>query len=113
MAALRADFPELTDELNDECWRGLLHLETACLARLVQSAIDGGDRRRVVRCFEFVRRWWLAADDDVQKALAVSFIENLDFNDGKVHRAWAFDLLPPALQESAVALGTAPADRWQ
>jgi len=109
MAALRADFPELTDELNDEVWRGLLHLETACFARLVQSAIDTGERGRVVRCFEFARRWWMAGDDAVQNALAVSCIEHLDFNDAKLQHSWAFDLLPPALQEYAVALGTAPA----
>lgn len=111
MAALRAEFPELTDELNDEVWRGLLHLETACFARLVQSAIDSGERSRVVRCFEFARQWWGTGDEDVQNALAVSCIEHLTFSDGMVQRSWAFELLPPALQEYAVALGTAPAGR--
>ena len=109
MSALRADFPELTDELNDEVWRGLLHLETACLTRFVQSAIDRGDRRDVARCFEFARRWWMAGDGVVQNALGVSFIEHLDFNDGKVLRSWAFDLLPLALQECAVEVGNVPA----
>lgn len=61
------------------------------------------------RCFEFARRWWLLSnDDDVQNALAVNCIEHLNFNDGKGQRAWAFDLLSPALQDAAVALGTAP-----
>jgi hypothetical protein len=108
MRELRVEFPGLVDELDDDVWRGLLHLETACFARFVQRVIDDGDRAEVARCFEFARRWWLTNDDDVQNALAVSCIEHLNFNDGKVQRAWAFDLLPPALQDAAVALGTAP-----
>jgi hypothetical protein len=108
MAALRVEFPELADELNDPVWRGLLHLETACFARLIQKLIDGQQQPQVVRCFEFARRWWATGDDAVQNTLGVSCIEHLDFKDGKVQRAWAFSLLPTVLQECAVALGTAP-----
>jgi len=32
----------------------------------------------------------------------------MPFNDGKVKRAWAFDLLPSALREVAVDLGMVP-----
>jgi hypothetical protein len=53
MRALRVEFPGLVDELDDDVWRGLLHLETACFARFVQAVIDDGNRAEVARCFEW------------------------------------------------------------
>ena len=106
MAALRDAFPGLVAELDEE--DGLLHLETACFARLCQRAIDTGDRVLVRRCFRLARVAAMEGDAGVQNAIGVSFIEHLNFRDGKVQRRWAYDLLPPRLQADAVALGTAP-----
>ena len=47
-------------------------------------------------------------DDEVQNVLGVSYIEHLNFRDGKVARMWAFGELPDALKEAAVELGNAP-----
>ncbi len=35
----------------------------------------------------------------VQNAIILSFLEHLDFQDGKKKRSWAKDLLPPTLRE--------------
>lgn len=108
MLALRVEFPALADELNDETWRGLVHLEASCLARHTRQAIDAGDEHEVQRCFDFVRLAWMAGDDAVCNALAVSYVEHLNFDDCKVRRSWAFDLLAPVLRQVAVELGAAP-----
>ncbi len=107
MASLRQAFPELVDEL-DEVWRGLLHLEMGCLARNTQRAIDSHAATEVDRCFEFARSAWLEGDNDVTNALGVSYIEHLNFDDGKVARTWAFARLAAPLQAAARSLGTAP-----
>ncbi len=104
MRALRSAFPELRDELDDDTWRGLLHLETACLARATEQAMANGDRGTVRVHFEFVRRAWLDADDDVQNAIGVSYFENLDFRDQKTHRSWAIAEIPQVLRPVAVQL---------
>ena len=92
---------DLTDELDDPIWMGLLHVETRCFARYTQSAIDSADRVRVASCFEFARTAWLHGDGEVQNALGVSYIEHLNFVDGKAFRSWAFDQLPEVLREQA------------
>ena len=53
VSGLKARFPELIEELEDETWSGLLHLETGCFARFAQAAIDRGDRVVVERCGTF------------------------------------------------------------
>jgi hypothetical protein len=42
-----------------------------------------GDRAEVAKHFEFVRRADLAGDSEVQNALGVSYLEHLNFRDGK------------------------------
>jgi hypothetical protein len=61
--------PGLRDELDNETWRGLLHVETGCVARACQRAIDGGDVATVRRHFAFMREAWINGDDDVRNAI--------------------------------------------
>ncbi len=105
LVTLRAEFPDLVEELDDETWRGLLHVETGCFARYAQAAIDRGDRALVSRCFDFARQAWLSGTPDVRNALAVSFVEHVNFSDGKVKRESAFDLLPVPLRDVAQEMG--------
>ena len=108
MKALRMEFPDLVEELDEGSWKGLLHMETGCLARLAAQQITDGDTEGVKGTFEFVRRCWLDGDDEVQNAIGVAFLEHLDFGDTKKRRrSWAFRLLAPALQEHARSLGIA------
>jgi hypothetical protein len=107
---LLAEFPELHGEVTDEDWAGLLHLEMACFARRTQSAIDGKDRQGVSRCFEFARRVFQQADSEVKNAVYVSYLENLDFHDGKRERSWAIELMPPSLKAGWVDINQYLAD---
>jgi hypothetical protein len=100
ISGLNERFPELKDELADECWAGLLHLEVSCFARLTQMAIDDGDRDLLKRCFDFARTTFHNADDEVKNAMYVSYLEHLNFSDSKkTRRSWAFVLMLPALQQ--------------
>jgi len=105
MAAMRIEFPDLVDELDDETWCGLLHVETGCFARYTMTALDSGDRPKVKRCFDFARHAWMNGD---QNALGVSYLEHLNFADGKAPRSWAFALLAPPLRHAAEQLGVSP-----
>jgi hypothetical protein len=105
MAALRTAFPELAPELDDETWRGLLHIETGCFARYTQDAIDRQDQQEVARCTEFALVAWSQGSSEVQNALGVSFLEHLNFADGKKPRQWAFDVIRGPLRDAAIGLG--------
>ena len=106
IAAARIEFPELSSILDEDA--GLFYLQVGSLARCTQAAIDDGHREEVKRQFEFVRKADLAGDREVQNALGVSYLEHLNFQDGKRHRSWAWDLLPEPLKEEARSLGVEP-----
>lgn len=108
MSELRQRFPDLAPTLDEDEWRGLLHVETGRFAAFCREAIDAGDRDLVEKCFSFARRSAMDGTDEVQNAIGVSFVEHLNFQDGKVLRRWAYDLLPPRLKADAEALGVDP-----
>lgn len=108
MSELRQRFPELAPTLDQEEWRGLLHVETGLFAAFCREAIDTGNRDLLEKCYLFARQSAVDGTDEVQNAIGVSFVEHLNFRDGKVPRRWAYDLLPPRLKTDAVALGVAP-----
>lgn len=101
---LLAEFPGLRSEVQDETWAGLLHLETACFGRYTQSAIDNHDVENLRRCFDFATRIFQDADAEVKNALYVSYLENLDLEDGKAQRAWAVKMMPPLLKEGWIEI---------
>jgi len=106
IAAVKLEFPELSAELDDDA--GLFYLQVGALVRPTQNAIDYGNRARLEKYFEFVRKADLAGDSEVRNAIGVSYLEHLNFHDGKRRRAWAWDLLPEPLQGSARSLGVEP-----
>ena len=96
---LHEEFPELRDELEDECFQGL-HLQLSCLMRATQAAISGGDRKLLKRAFAFAHNSLRLGDPTVKNAIAVSFLEHLTFSDTKKRRrSWAFDMMTPLLQQ--------------
>src|SRR5262249_56778312 len=106
IAGLRSEFPELVPLLEED--EGLFYLQVGSFASHTQAAIDDRDRAEVQRHFEFARKAELAGDGEVQNALGVAYLEHLNFQDGKRHRSWAWDLLPEPLKGDARALGVAP-----
>ena len=95
--ALIEAFPEVREEVEDEVFSGLLHLEMACFARYTQAAIDAGDYERIRVCFEFADRFFRAADDELKNAFYVSYLEHLYFGRSSGERTKS--LMPPALLE--------------
>jgi hypothetical protein len=104
---LRQEFPVLVEELDEESSRELLYVQLGAFARYVQRGIDAGAKAEVERCFAVADRANREGDVEVQNAIGVAFLEHLNFQDGKVRRAWAFALLPAGLKAVAGSLGIA------
>jgi hypothetical protein len=98
---LESTFPHLAEEMHDETWDGLLHLQIAVFARWAQDVISSGDRNtweQVTKAFLIL---WRDCHPDVTNALNVSFLEHLTFADGKKRRrSWAYDSMPPQMRKA-------------
>ncbi len=99
---LRTTFPQLRRDLNQE--HGLLHLEIDVFLRFVQMSIDSGDKDTLVTALRIADRFLQNGNGQMVNALTVSFLEHLNFEDGKVPRRWAWDRMPPALKEQYQAI---------
>ena len=95
------EFPQLTEEFAEEA--GLLHLQTAALSRFAQVAMDGGDLDTLRRCYALLAEVMRSCTFEVENAIYVSFLENLDF-EGRTNGAEARRLLPPVLAQALAEL---------
>src|SRR5262249_27867773 len=100
VAELNARFRELADDLADETWAGLLHLEVGCFARYTQEQIEAANMHKLRECYECARRFFVEGSEAVRNAMYVSFLENLNFEDDKHKRAWAKAELPSELKRA-------------
>ena len=100
-----AAIPEVAAEITKSELDGLHYLHFGALARFCQTAIDGGERALVQRCFDFADEAYRHGDMQVRNAVGVAFVEHLNLLDGKVPRQWAHEALSPALREAARSLG--------
>jgi hypothetical protein len=91
-------FPEFESDIRDSTWAGLLHLEVSAFARYTQRQIDGEHHAELKRCFELARRALLEGTPDLKNAIAVSYLEHLDFSDQKRRRSWALGVMPEVLR---------------
>ena|SRR5260221_10639590 len=96
-------FPEIVATI-DECAKGLLHLEMAALARATQSAIDSHDAEMVRRHFQFVDEVFRDAAPDVENAVYVSYLENLQLEGRKAGSTKLREMLPSRLQKALADL---------
>lgn len=99
LVLLTERFPEIATTIDD-CFKGLLHLEMAALARATQTAIDNQDRDTVRRHFRFIDEVLPQATSDVENAIHVSYLENLRFEGRKAGPTKARQLLTPRLQQA-------------
>ena len=99
---LKAAFPELGEAVNQS--DGLLHFGIGEFRRLTQSFIDTKNKKELVRSYHLAARFLIFGDRKVSNAIALSYLEDLNFRDGRVSRAWAHDLLPTTLAEEHRAL---------
>ena len=101
-----AEFPQLNEELAEE--DVLLHLQMAAFSRLAQAAIERNDPDTLVKCYGFLAEVMKSATPDVENAIYVSFLENLDF-ESSPDGAEAKRLLPPELQKALAELN----EHWE
>ena len=100
---LTGRFPEVVAAI-DECARGLLHCEMGTFARATQATLDRGDFVTARAHFECAESLLRVAGPALANALAVSYLENIEF-DKHYGRAFpAREMLPPALQDELVEL---------
>ena len=95
---LRESFPELTEELDDPVWAGLIHLETAVLARFAESAINRCDYATLNRCYEFAGQAAAGGDPSIENAICVSFLEFILLDARTAEESEAERRLPNALR---------------
>ena len=91
---IESRFPAISDDLHDEVIDGLLHPQMGEFSRMAQDAIDRHDGdlwREVTNVFMALLR---NCTPEVTNALNVSFLEHLQFNDGKRARSWAYKAMP-------------------
>jgi hypothetical protein len=99
---LKTAFPQLRSDLNQE--HGLLHLETDVFTRFVQTLIDTGDKDTLVVALQIADNFLRNGNGKMVNALTVSFLEHLNFENGKVPRRWAWDCMTPVLKEQYQAV---------
>jgi hypothetical protein len=97
LKAVKAAFPELTGELNSN--HGLLHIEMHVLTNFTQRQIDQGNHATLAKCYEIADECLRHGNASLQNAIFVSFLEHLNFTDGKVLRRWAWDAMPDSLRQ--------------
>ena len=91
------EFPEIEEDITDETWAGLVHLEASSFARHTQKTVDNRDEAQLKKCYAIARRLVLEGDDSVKNAMHVSYLEHLNLRDGKIPRSWALELMPEPL----------------
>lgn len=87
---IEKEFPHIAEELHDETWDGLIHLQISVFSRLAQSAIDSGDEPTFQRVGRLFLELFETGEPELVNALNVSFLEHLNFIDGKKDRSWAY-----------------------
>jgi hypothetical protein len=97
MKKVKETFPELRMEINKQY--GLIHLEVSVFTRFVQGLIDSGGKDTLVKALQIANYFILYGNGKVVNALTVSFLEHLNFKNGKVPRQWAWECMTPALKD--------------
>jgi hypothetical protein len=103
VALLNEQFPAVAAAI-DECSQGLLHCEMGTLARATQTCLKSGDSETARKHFAFVDEVFQNADRDVQNAVYVSYLENLQFEGANIMTPQARELLTPRLRTALIEL---------
>ncbi len=95
---IEKEFPELSDELHDEINDGLLHLQISEFSHLTQKAIDNGNEIIFKKVCSMFCELFTAGEPELVNALNVSFLEHLNFKNGKKNRNWAYKAMPQLMR---------------
>ena len=97
---IESRFPAISKDLHDGVIDGLLHPQMGEFSHMAQDAIDRLDEdlwREVTDVFLVL---WRDCTPEVTNALNVSFLEHLQFNDGKKTRSWAYKVMPQPMRKA-------------
>ncbi len=97
---IESRFPAISEDLRDEGWSDLLHLQIAVFARFAQAVIDEGTCEVWKEVCHTFWELWQHCTPEVENALNVSFLEHLNFTDGKRQRSWAYKAMHPAMRDA-------------
>ena len=104
---LAEQFPEVSATIDDIA-DGLLHLEVAAFRRCVETAADSGRLWDVERYLRFVDDILPQADDALDNALGVSFIEDFALDCTDARRDAVRDRAPKRIRNMMVTINP----RW-
>jgi len=76
---LISTFPKIREEVLDEDWIGLIHLQVGCFTRYTQKAIDDNNISAALNCFQFVEERLNKVQFEIENALVISWMTKLDF----------------------------------
>ncbi|MEP1069417.1 MAG: hypothetical protein ABJG99_11765 [Crocinitomicaceae bacterium] len=72
-------FPEIKEEILDDDYDGLIHLQISVFARYTNNYIKIKRFDEVKRIFDFFEKVIDKVDPDTENALYVSFLEHIEF----------------------------------
>lgn len=90
---LTQQFPSIKEEVFDDDWKDLIHLQVACFYRYTNQCIISGRLDEVRRCFDFFEKTIEKVDNRTENALYVSFLEHLDMAGSEINKAESRKLL--------------------
>jgi hypothetical protein len=91
-------FPEIKEEVLDEDYKDLNHLQIGVLARYTNNCIDKKRFDEVQRIFDFFEKVIEKVDPETENAMYVSFLEHIEFKGMTVNEIKSF--LKPIYFES-------------
>jgi hypothetical protein len=101
LAMAVAEFPSLAGAFAEN--EGLFHVQMGAFSHLAQDAIERGDLATVKRCYDLANEAMKNVRPNVENAVFVSFLENLNFETSP-HGSEAERLLSPKLTEMLAEL---------
>jgi hypothetical protein len=87
-------FPEIKEELFDEDYAGLMHLQIGLLANYTNENIEKARFDEIQRIFDFFSAVIDKVDSTTENAFYVSFLEHLNMDGNSEKEKQALKLLP-------------------
>ncbi|KYG75949.1 MULTISPECIES: DUF7674 family protein [Roseivirga] len=94
------EFPPTKEDILDEIYEGLIHLQVGVLADYTNQCIQKSRFDEVSRIFQFFDAVIDKVDSETDNAFYVSFLEHIDMDDGSNKQNEAIKLLPKKYLEA-------------
>ncbi|GAB3723903.1 hypothetical protein GCM10027594_04920 [Hymenobacter agri] len=94
LQSLAESFPEIAEEVLDEDYAGLIHLQVGAMARYGNRLIQTGRFDELQKLFDFFHHTVTKVDSNTENALYVSFLEHIDMAGESEKAKQARSILP-------------------